>query len=54
VALGKEVFYKQLDLDLPGAYALAGNTMTCNMMTEDAGEGIDAFLAKRKPEWKGR
>jgi len=54
VALGKEVFYKQLDLDLPGAYTLAGKTMTCNMMTEDAGEGIDAFLAKRKPEWKGR
>jgi len=54
VALGKEVFYKQLDVDLPQAYALAGRTMTCNMMTEDAAEGLDAFLAKRKPEWKGR
>ena len=54
VALGKEVFYQQLDLDLPHAYALAGATMTCNMQTEDAAEGIDAFIAKRKPVWKGR
>jgi enoyl-CoA hydratase/carnithine racemase len=54
VALGKEVFYKQLDVDLPQAYEMAGKTMTCNMMTEDAAEGLDAFLAKRKPEWKGK
>lgn len=54
VALGKDVFYKQLDVDLPQAYQLAGRAMTCNMLTEDAAEGIDAFIAKRKPEWKGR
>jgi len=54
VALGKEVFYRQLDMDLPSAYALTAQTMTCNMMTEDAVEGIDAFIAKRAPEWKGR
>jgi len=54
VALGKDVFYRQIDVDLSQAYALAGKAMTCNMMAEDAREGIDAFIAKRKPKWKGR
>jgi enoyl-CoA hydratase/carnithine racemase len=54
VSMGKQVFYKQLELGLGAAYELAGETMACNMMAEDAAEGIDAFIGRRKPEWKGR
>ncbi|MBE0626772.1 MAG: enoyl-CoA hydratase [Burkholderiales bacterium] len=54
IRLGKEAFYRQLELGLEAAYDLASETMACNMMAEDAREGIDAFVAKRKPEWKGR
>ncbi len=53
VAMGKRMFYRQLEMGLAGAYQLASETMACNMMAEDAGEGIDAFMAKRKPQWKG-
>ena len=53
VAMGKQLFYKQLEMGLEGAYQVAGEVMACNMMTEDAAEGIDSFIAKRKPEWKG-
>ncbi len=51
---GKAMFYRQLPMDLSEAYAFAGETMACDMSSEDAREGIDAFLEKRKPEWKGR
>lgn len=55
VALGKRLFYPQLEASLEAAYALAAETMTENMMTEDAQAGIDAFLDKRPmPEWSGR
>ena len=54
VSMGKGIFYRQLELGVDAAYQLAGETMACNMMAEDAGEGIDAFIARRKPEWKGR
>ena len=54
VSMGKQAFYRQLELGLEGAYELAVETMACNMMCADAGEGIDAFMQKRKPEWKGR
>ncbi|MCF8179202.1 MAG: enoyl-CoA hydratase [Sulfuritalea sp.] len=54
LAMGKQMFYKQLEMGLDGAYQLASETMACNMMAEDAAEGIDAFMQKRKPEWKGR
>ena len=54
VAMGKQLFYKQLEMGLDAAYQVAGEVMACNMMTEDAAEGIDSFIAKRKPEWKGR
>jgi enoyl-CoA hydratase/carnithine racemase len=54
VRLGKQLFYKQLEMGVDAAYQMAAETMACNMMVEDAGEGIDAFMAKRKPEWKGR
>jgi len=52
VSLGKKFFYEQVEKDLVGAYALAAEGMACNMMLEDAAEGIDAFIAKRKPDWK--
>ncbi|MCP4010087.1 MAG: enoyl-CoA hydratase [Proteobacteria bacterium] len=54
IKLGKQVFYKQLTMDLSDAYAYAGERMACNMDSEDAREGIDAFIQKRKPEWKHR
>ncbi|HAO34120.1 MAG TPA: enoyl-CoA hydratase [Candidatus Competibacter sp.] len=53
ISMGKELFYKQLEMGLEAAYACASETMACNMNSEDAREGIDAFIAKRKPEWKG-
>lgn len=53
ISMGKRMFYKQLEMGLQGAYQLASETMACNMMAADAGEGIDAFMQKRKPEWKG-
>jgi len=52
VSLGKKFFYDQVEQGLGGAYALASEGMACNMMLEDAAEGIDAFIAKRKPDWK--
>ena len=51
---GKQLFYTQLEMGLDGAYQTAGETKACNAMCEDAAEGMDAFVAKRKPEWKGR
>jgi enoyl-CoA hydratase/carnithine racemase len=54
VAAGKRLFYRQRDLDLSAAYDVAAETMACNMMAEDVGEGIDAFMQKRPPVWKGR
>lgn len=52
VALGKRAFYAQVEQGLAGAYALAGESMACNMLDPDAAEGIDAFLAKRPPNWR--
>jgi enoyl-CoA hydratase/carnithine racemase len=54
IRLGKAMFAKQRSMSLADAYAYAGEVMACNMMTEDAGEGIDAFIQKRKPVWKHR
>ena len=54
IGMGKQMFYKQLEMGLDAAYAYASEVMACNMMSEDAGEGIDAFIGKRKAEWKGR
>ena len=54
VGMGKQLFYRQLEMGMEGAYQLASETMACNMMAEDAGAGIDAFMEKRKPEWKHR
>ena len=53
VTMGKQMFYKQLEMGLNAAYQLASEVMACNMMTQDAAEGIDAFIGKRKAEWRG-
>ena len=52
VALGKQMFYAQLEKGIGDAYAYAARVMARNMMDPDAGEGIDAFLEKRKPAWR--
>jgi enoyl-CoA hydratase/carnithine racemase len=52
VRIGKQMFYRQLSMELPEAYRFAGDTMAANMMEADAIEGIDAFLSKRDPGWK--
>jgi enoyl-CoA hydratase/carnithine racemase len=54
VKIGKEAFYRQAELDLTAAYRYAAEVMTTNMLARDAGEGIDAFLAKRAPIWHDR
>ena len=54
IRLGKEMFYKQLSMELADAYAYASERMACNMDSHDAREGITAFIEKRKPEWKHR
>jgi enoyl-CoA hydratase/carnithine racemase len=54
VAIGKQAFYRQVELGLDAAYAVGAEAMTCNMQAHDALEGIDAFLAKRAPVWTDR
>jgi enoyl-CoA hydratase/carnithine racemase len=51
IAMGKGMFYKQLEMGIEAAYQLAGQTMACNMVDEVAQEGIDAFMNKRPPSW---
>lgn len=53
VKIGKEAFYRQLDMELGDAYAYTSQVMTENMLAKDAEEGIDAFLEKRQPVWRG-
>jgi enoyl-CoA hydratase/carnithine racemase len=53
VAIGKEAFYRQTEMALDAAYTYTAEVMTRNMLARDAGEGIDAFLAKRPPVWTG-
>jgi len=54
VKIGKEAFYRQLDMPLAQAYDYASRVMTENMLARDAEEGIDAFIEKRDPKWEGR
>ncbi len=51
LALGKQLFYEQIDQGLEHAYALASERMACNLEFPSAAEGIDAFIEKRKPAW---
>jgi enoyl-CoA hydratase/carnithine racemase len=52
IAIGKEAFYRQLELGLSDAYAYASEVMTRNMLEADAEEGISAFIDKREPKWQ--
>jgi enoyl-CoA hydratase/carnithine racemase len=54
VTIGKQMFYRQLEMELEQAYAYASEIMADNMGSEDACEGIDAFIARRPPHWRGR
>jgi len=51
LALGKGLFYRQLEAGIQSAYADAGHTMACNMMDASALEGVQAFIDKRPPNW---
>jgi enoyl-CoA hydratase/carnithine racemase len=52
--IGKEAFYRQVDLPEDAAYEQMSDTMATNAMTCDAQEGMSAFLAKRAPHWQHR
>jgi enoyl-CoA hydratase/carnithine racemase len=54
VRLGKEAFYRQLEMDLKDAYRFASQVMVDNMLRHDAAEGIAAFIEKRQPTWEDR
>jgi enoyl-CoA hydratase/carnithine racemase len=54
IARGKRLFYRQIDMGIEDAYAEASEAMAQNMMLDETAEGIDAFIGKRTPEWKGR
>ncbi len=54
IKIGKQAFYKQLEMPLRKAYSYTSKMMTLNMMAMDAKEGISAFLEKRKPRWKNK
>jgi enoyl-CoA hydratase/carnithine racemase len=51
VAMGKEFFYRQIELGIASAYEAAAQTMACNMMNEAALEGVQAFIDKRPASW---
>lgn len=52
LAIGKALFYRQLEVGLAAAYEDASRTIACNMASDVAKEGVDAFIAKRPPDWK--
>jgi enoyl-CoA hydratase/carnithine racemase len=54
VKMGKEAFYRQLEMPLAAAYEYVSEVMTENMLARDAEEGINAFLEKRDPKWENR
>jgi enoyl-CoA hydratase/carnithine racemase len=51
IAMGKALFYRQLETGMESAYQLAGQTMACNMAHDVAQEGVQAFIEKRSPNW---
>lgn len=54
VATGKGLFYKQLEVGVKDAYKFAAEAMACNMMSDDAMEGVSAFIEKRTPTYRGK
>ena len=54
VGIGKQAFYRQLEMSTEQAYAYTKEVMSFNATFQDAQEGMCAFLEKRKPEWKAR
>jgi len=54
MAIGKQAFYTQIDLDQAKAYAYAKEVMSMNALASDAQEGVTAFLEKRSPCWTGK
>ncbi len=54
VKIGKEAFYRQIELGLKDAYRYTAELMVENMLARDAEEGIDAFIEKREPKWEDR
>ena len=54
VRIGKEAFYRQLEMSLDDAYRYTAEVMVENMMARDAEEGIGAFIEKREPKWQDK
>ena len=54
IALGKQLFYRQLEAGIEAAYDDAARTMACNMMDGAALEGVQAFIEKRPAKWGSR
>ena len=54
IRLGKQAFYQQIERPLEDAYGMTSETMACNLLLDDAAEGMDAFLARRPAVWQGR
>lgn len=54
VALGKEAFYRQVELGVEDAYALMSRVIVDNLMMRDAEIGISCFIGKKTPEWEDR
>jgi len=54
IRMGKQAFYDQVEQPMVSAYAATSEVMACNMLLDDASEGIDAFLGKRTPVWQGQ
>ena len=52
IAMGKALFYRQIETGIAAAYDDAGRTMACNMMDDAALEGVQAFIEKRRPDWR--
>jgi enoyl-CoA hydratase/carnithine racemase len=53
IRLGKQAFYAQIERPIASAYDVTSEAMACNMLFDDASEGINAFLGKRAPAWQG-
>ena len=54
VKIGKEAFYRQLEMSIEEAYEYTSQVMSKNMLEKDAQEGISAFIEGREPEWSDK